>query len=120
MKLNLSNFWGLFGIPAPVEEYRFVKDRRWRFDFAWPKYLVACECEGGIWYGGRHNRPVGYQKDMEKYNRAAAEGWAVFRFTPQQFKSGEAGEFLGEYFKKRLNRIWRYCFLEVKPCRQRG
>lgn len=105
MKLNLSDFWSLFSIPEPIEEYRFCPDRRWRFDYAWEKYKIALEVEGGIWLRGAafaHNRPIHFMKDVEKYNRAAFEGWTVFRFTPQQFKSGEAGELLGEYFKKIL------------------
>ncbi len=100
MRLNLSECWKIYNIPEPVEEYKFCEDRRWRFDYAWPKYHIALECEGGLWSGGRHNRPIGYQKDMEKYNNAAFNGWVVFRFTPQQFKSGEAGDFLEDYFKK--------------------
>jgi len=103
MKLNLSDFWSLFSIPEPVEEYRFCKDRKWRFDFAWPKFSIAVEVEGGIWgMPGGHNRPIYFIKDIEKYNRATFDGWKVFRFTPQQFKSGEAGEFLETYFKKIL------------------
>jgi len=70
-------------------EYRFC-DRRWRFDFAFPLKRVAVEVEGGIYNYGRHNRPTGMIADMEKYNEAAAMGWTVLRFTPQQVKSGEA------------------------------
>lgn len=99
MKIDLSHFWSLFNIPDPIEEFRFAPDRRWRFDYCWPHQKIAVEVEGGIWLGGRHNRPVGYAKDLEKYNRATMDGWKVFRFTPQQFKNGEAGEFMGEVFK---------------------
>ena len=102
MKLNLSDFWGLFSIPEPEEEYKFLPDRRFRFDFCWKKYYIACEVNGGVWTGGRHTRGYGYQKDLEKLNLAQANGWKVFQFTPQQFKSGEAGEFLEAYFKKIL------------------
>ena len=70
-------------------EYRFC-DRRWRFDFAFPLKRVAVEVEGGIYNYGRHNRPTGMIADMEKYNEAAAMGWTVLRFTPQQVKSGDA------------------------------
>lgn len=104
MKLNLSDFWSLFSIPEPIEEYKFCEDRRWRFDYAWVKYHVALEIEGGLWSGGRHNRPVGYQKDMEKYNRAGFDNWVVFRFTPEQFKDGTAGEFLEKYFDQIFKR----------------
>lgn len=104
MKLNLSDFWSLFSIPEPVEEYKFLPDRRFRFDYCWPKYHVACECEGGIWIpgGGGHNRPIHFEKDLTKYNLAALNGWVIFRFTPKQFKSGEAGEILEKYFRKIL------------------
>jgi len=107
MKLNLSDFWSLFSIPIPIEEYRFCEDRRWRFDYAWPRFKVAVEVEGGVWIKavGGHNRPIHFVKDMEKYNRATFDGWKVFRFTPQQFKTGEAGEFLENYFKNRLDQI---------------
>ena len=60
-------------------EYRFHPTREWRFDFAIPAVRVAIEVEGGVWNGGRHFRPEGYLRDMEKYNEAAACGWLVIR-----------------------------------------
>jgi len=100
VKLNLSDFWKLFNIPQPEEEVKFLPDRRFRFDFCWRKYMTAVEVNGGVWIQGRHNRGIGYQKDLEKLNLAQFYGWKVFQFTPQQFKDGTAGEFLEEYFKK--------------------
>ena len=67
--------------PAPVRELRFAPPRKWRFDFAWPARRVAVEIEGGIWSGGRHTRPQGYEGDLEKYNCATVEGWRVLRAT---------------------------------------
>ena len=64
-----------------VREYRFCPPRRWRFDCCWPNYNVAVELEGGVWTRGRHTRPAGYQKDIEKYNTATALGYRVLRFT---------------------------------------
>lgn len=101
MKLDLSRFWNIFDIPVPVAEFRFHPDRRWRFDFAWVSHRLAVEVEGGLWIGGRHNRPVSMVKDMEKYNEAALMGWKVLRFTPQQFKNGDAAEVLQEFFNGR-------------------
>ncbi len=98
MKSDLSNFWKMFKIPPPVAEYKFHPTRRWKFDYAWPSLFIAIEVEGGLWNFGRHNRPVGYQKDLEKYNQATKLGWRVFRFTPQQFKNGEAFEMLESIF----------------------
>ena len=65
-------------------EHRFHPVRRWRFDFALIDYKLAIEVEGGVWTKGRHTRPTGFIKDMEKYNAAAALGWRVLRFTPDQ------------------------------------
>lgn len=71
------------GLPEPIPEYRFHATRRWRFDFAWPLFLVAVEVEGGIWTQGRHTRGPGVLADMEKYNAAAIIGWRILRYSPQ-------------------------------------
>jgi len=36
------------GLPEPVFEHRFHKDRKWRFDVAWPDLKAAIEVDGGI------------------------------------------------------------------------
>lgn len=71
------------GLPAPETEWLFHPTRKWRFDYAWPKDLVALEVEGGVWTRGRHVRGAGYLKDIEKYNAAQLLGWTVLRCTPQ-------------------------------------
>lgn len=70
-----------------VKEYRFYQPRRWRFDYAIPRFKIAVEVEGGVWTGGRHIRPKGFLNDVEKYNTAALLGWRVFRTTPDQLLS---------------------------------
>lgn len=65
---------------VPFREWKFCSDRRWRFDYAFLATNVAIEIEGGMWIRGRHVRPLGYEKDMEKYNRAAELGWLVLRY----------------------------------------
>ena len=65
-----------------VAEYRFHPGRDWRFDFAIPSHRVVVEVEGGAFNGGRHIRPEGYLRDMEKYNEAAVSGWCVIRVLP--------------------------------------
>jgi very-short-patch-repair endonuclease len=74
----------------PVPEHRFHPPRRWRFDFAFPDQKVGIECEGGIWSGGRHVRGAGFEKDAEKYNQAALDGWTLLRFTGRMIEAGEA------------------------------
>lgn len=71
-------------LPIPETEYKFCPERRWRFDYAWPKQKVAVEQEGGCWSYGRHTRGSGFIKDMEKYNKAVLLGWRVLRYTPDQ------------------------------------
>jgi len=67
----------------PQSEYKFHPSRKWRFDFAYPESMIAIEVEGGIWVGGRHIHPIGFEKDCEKYNEATRMGWKVFRIPPK-------------------------------------
>ena len=68
----------------PEREYKFHAIRKWRFDFAFPKIMVAVEIEGGIWINGGHNRGKIYSMNMEKYNAAAEAGWIVLRYEPKK------------------------------------
>lgn len=72
-----------------VKEYRFYKQRKWRFDYAIPSHKIALEVEGGVWTQGRHVRPKGFLSDMQKYNTAALLGWRVFRTTPDRLLSND-------------------------------
>ncbi len=79
-------------LPTPVQQYRFHPVRRWKLDFAWPDRRLYVEVEGGIFIkgGGRHNRAMGFQADIEKYNEATLAGWRGVRVTTRQVKSGAA------------------------------
>lgn len=79
-------------------EVSFVDDRDWRFDFALEQRRVAIEIEGGIWTSGRHVRGRGYQEDLDKYNRATAIGWRIFRFSVEDVLTGKARATLAEFF----------------------
>ena len=87
---QLAYFLASAGIQGFEREYRFAPPRRWRFDFAWTDIRLALEIEGGTWVTGRHNRPVGYAKDLEKYNTATLMGWRVLRVTPALVTDGTA------------------------------
>lgn len=76
-------------LPEATPEYRFHGTRKWRFDYAWPRWKVALEVEGGVWTGGRHTSGVGFAKDIEKYNHAAAMGWLVLRCEPKNLNKAE-------------------------------
>ena len=81
LEIRFAYFWGILDGPKLVEELAFHPKRKWRFDFAHPATKTAIEIEGGVWGQSRHTKPVGYIKDCEKYNAAAAAGWTVFRLT---------------------------------------
>ena len=84
------------GIPAPKAEYKFCKDRKFRFDFAWPLHRVALEIEVGVFGKGEmcptckrkpvgaHSSVTGLIRDIEKYNLAITMGWAVVRCIPSE------------------------------------
>jgi hypothetical protein len=76
-----------------VPEAQFHPDRKWRFDYALGK-KQAIEIEGAVWRQGRHTRGKGYMADMEKYREAAALGWRVYRFAPQEVLNGTARAFI--------------------------
>jgi len=68
--------WKYLDGPALEREYKFDPDRRSRFDFALPTQKLAIEIEG---YG--HQKRNRYNGDVEKYNRAALQGWRLYRLT---------------------------------------
>ena len=84
LEAKFALIWRALGGPPLEREFRFAPPRGWRFDFASPEDLIAIEIEGGVWSGGRHNRPRGFIDDCEKYNAAAALDWRVFRL-PREF-----------------------------------
>lgn len=77
-------------LAAPLAEYPFALaiGRRWRFDYAWPDRRVALEVEGGVFSrkGSRHTRGAGFRSDIDKYNRAALDGWLLLRVLPEQLR----------------------------------
>jgi hypothetical protein len=95
------------GFPDPIPEYEFCPNRKFRFDLAWPDYLVAFEREGGTFtavtcscgkkrtvFVSRHHSRDGLEEDAIKYNLAATANWLVIRATPGMIKSGQAAAHL--------------------------
>ena len=81
-------------LPEPEVQYRPCADRLWRTDFAWPEQRLIVEVEGGVWRQGRHQRPLGFQQDIEKYNTLTVRGWRVLRFTREEIHDGSALRFI--------------------------
>lgn len=96
-----SPFVQLFDGVLPEREFLFWQGRKFRFDFAWPHLWTAIEVDGGLWIAGRHSRGGEAQlAELAKFNFAAALGWRVFHFTPEQIRTGEAIEFLRAVFPR--------------------
>lgn len=82
-------------VPRWRREFMFHSTRRWKFDFAWPELMVACEIEGGTGWKvngksirGSHVTPLGYRKDCMKYSEGAIAGWCVVRGDAKMVKDG--------------------------------
>lgn len=82
------------GVATPEREHRFLPDRRFRFDLAWPDRRVAVEIEGGTWVEGRHSRGKGYEADCEKQCLAVIAGWRLLRVTGDMVTDGRALRFV--------------------------
>jgi very-short-patch-repair endonuclease len=77
-------------------EYKFLPDRKFRFDLALPDLRIGIECDGGQFSGGhRHN--VAIERDYEKANLAQMNEWKILRFTNRQVLDGTAKKFLKEW-----------------------
>lgn len=81
------SWWAITENILVAREHRFHPERKWRFDFALPDKLIACEYEGIHSEKSRHTTVTGYQGDIEKYNEATALGWRVLRFTAKTYKT---------------------------------
>jgi hypothetical protein len=85
---NLAAQCRMLSLPEPVAEFRFHPTRKWKFDAAWPDFMIAVEFEGIIYrkdgsLGGRHVMATGFKGDIVKYAEAFALGWAVLRVLPE-------------------------------------
>ncbi len=78
-----------YGLPAPVPEFKFDPNRKWRYDWAWPDKKIALEVEGAVFAQGRHTRGAGVLNDMLKYNAGVIAGWRILRCTPAQLGTSE-------------------------------
>ena len=80
------------GLPEPVREYRAIKGRKFRFDFAFIDAKLLIEVNGGTYTKGAHSTGQGIARDYEKANLATLDGWRVLMFDGKAVKNGEAVE----------------------------
>jgi len=72
-----------------VKEYKFLKTRRFRFDYAIIDKQIAIEYEGIMSKKARHTAIIGYTNDCTKYNLAQINGWLVLRYTTLNYTNIE-------------------------------
>ena len=53
-----------------VSEFKFLEERKFRFDYAIPDLKIAIEQEGGVYTRGAHGSISGILRDIEKYDDA--------------------------------------------------
>jgi len=98
---QLWNQIKLARLPEPEREFKAVKDRRYRWDFAWPNAGMCgllVEVQGGTWIKGSHSTGKGIARDTEKLNTATLDGWQSLQFTSDQIRSGLALKTLQAFF----------------------
>lgn len=80
-----------YHLPEPKREWRFMKNRRWRFDFAWPEQKLAVEIQGGTWAKGpqAHGHGRGFTRDCAKSFAAQALGWRVLPLDGDLVRGGD-------------------------------
>ena len=86
------------GLPMPEREYRAIKGRMFRFDFAWtePNHRLLMEVNGGTYTKGAHSTGQGIARDYEKANLAVLQGWRVLSFDGKAVKDGTAVEVISK------------------------
>lgn len=66
------------GLPMPVFEHRVVVGgHEYYLDLAWPRRMVAVECNDA----GSHNTAKAFRRDPMKRNRCERAGWRYLEFT---------------------------------------
>jgi very-short-patch-repair endonuclease len=69
----------------PVRQYKYLPDRKYKADFAWPGFMLAVEVDGSV-----HRIKERFAEDCRRQNELKFAGWHVFRVTGAMVRSGEA------------------------------
>jgi hypothetical protein len=88
-------------IPAPVQEFRAIPARRYRWDFAWPEHRLLLEVNGGAWMKSSYSHKSGPQivRDYTKNNLAVAAGWKILYCESSMISKKKIIEYLADYFQ---------------------
>ena len=72
-------------LPPAVRQYRYLPDRKFRADFAWPDRMVALEVDGAV-----HRIKGSFNKSFERAYLLQLAGWTVLHVGREQIISGQA------------------------------
>jgi very-short-patch-repair endonuclease len=72
-------------LPLPVAQFKPVRERRFRMDFAWPDRRVIVEVDGEV-----HRIKTRFHADIEKHALLVLAGWTVLRVGGREVRSGQA------------------------------
>lgn len=64
-----------------LKEFKFLPDRRFRFDFYLPDYRTGIEYDGMFSHKSRHLTVTGFTRDCTKTNLAQLAGYRILRYT---------------------------------------
>ena len=83
------------GLPMPDRQYKFLPDRKFRADFAWPSRKLIVEVQGA-----EHRIKGRWQGDVERMNLLQLEGWTVLQFTGKMVRNGTAVQTLRKVLRR--------------------
>ena len=107
--LNSWIKYKLPGSPPLKREYKFSKERQFKFDFCLISIRLAIEIDG---YGYGHQKIVALNNTAEKQNLAIEEGWTVLRFTSAMLSTEDKRE----QCVLQVNRVIINMNRKTKPC----
>ncbi len=68
-----------------VKEYKFLENRKYRFDFCIVDKKIAIEYNGIMSAKSGHTTITGYSDDMSRINLATINGWKMLQYTPLNY-----------------------------------
>ena len=89
LERDLASYILIDGLPEPKRNYRFLPDRKFELDFAWPELKRAVEVQGMV-----HRIKSRFKADIEKRALALFAGWVVLEVDGDSIRSGVAVEWV--------------------------
>jgi hypothetical protein len=89
LELMFSKQITVLDIPPPRREFKFMENRDFRLDYAWPEKRLAVEVQGMV-----HRIKERFLRDIEKLAMAQILGWRVLLVAGQDVRSGRAVSWL--------------------------